>query len=152
MLKTQPILAELERLRQQWEKSVAQEMEKKNKIYLKALEKLQKKFTGANNLAAAVAVNDEIKMVRLLKPEQQRKSPLDGIWEGRGLLRIFNGDAMLDIDGSRYKCTFDGEDVTIYFSSRKGHCEKYTFNPDKPDFMEGVNALGNKVTLERVKW
>ena len=50
--------AELERLRHLWEQSVAKEVDEKNKIYLKSLEKLQKKFTGANNLAAAVAVND----------------------------------------------------------------------------------------------
>lgn len=77
--------AELERLRHLWEQSVAKEVDEKNKIYLKSLAKLQKKFMEAKNLAAAVAVDNEIKMVRLLKPEQKgtpqkRTSPLDGAW------------------------------------------------------------------------
>ena len=71
--------AELERLRHLWEQSVAKEVDEKNKIYLKSLEKLQKKFTVANNLAAAVAVNDEMQKVKAIKP-LEKASPFDGMW------------------------------------------------------------------------
>jgi hypothetical protein len=72
-------------------------------VYLKSLEKLQKKFTEANNLAAAVAVNHEIKMVRVLKPEQQRKSPVEGAWimhaNGGAKLCVIDEDKAVDSNG-----------------------------------------------------
>ena len=145
--------AELERLRQQWEKSVATEVEKKNKIYLKALEKLQKKFTGANNLAAAVAVNDEIKMVRLLKPEQQRKSPLDGVWYSyigtKKWMKVINGDRLVDENGiTKYTV----ENGIFKAQHEMGWWWKLKINSDNPDVMEGVDKGGNKNKWVRVKW
>ena len=169
--------AELVKLRKTWENSQAEAKKKaeeiyrsKNtkasKLYYDELYELKDNFMGAKNLQGAIAVDAEIKklvethrkmVVKVAEP-QEKASPVDGIWICKvqgfktSCLRILNGDAMLDIDGSRYKCTFEGRDVTVYFSSREGHCEKYKFNPDKPDLMEGVNAIGHKVTLERVKW
>ena len=105
--------AELERLRQQWEQSVAQEMEKKNKIYLKALEKLQKKFTGANNLAAAVAVNEEMQKVKAMKPQENLFNPPNGEWKAlynSGNTRIYS------IKGNKItvvKSSFGGAGKTV---------------------------------------
>ena len=169
--------AELVKLRNSWENSVAggqarakalylDETNKANRLYHVELKQMKDNFMEAKNLQGAIAVDAEIKklvethrkmVVKVAEP-QEKASPVDGIWICKvqgfktSCLRILNGDAMLDIDGSRYKCTFEGRDVTVYFSSREGHCEKYKFNPDKPDLMEGVNAIGHKVTLERVKW
>ena len=140
--------AELERLRQQWEKSVAQEFDKKNKVYLKSLEKLQKKFMEAKNLAAAVAVDNEIKMVRVLKPEQQRKSPVEGAWimtfHGRNYMKVFLGDVVISGDGSRIKWTI--KDNTIVAG-----VDTMEFNPDNPNSMDGINRAGSKLTFTRLK-
>ena len=80
-----PILAddepfELTNLRKAWAKSVAEDVNKKNKIYLKELEKLQKKFTGANKLTSANAINDEMQMVRAMNPQEHLISPPHGKW------------------------------------------------------------------------
>jgi hypothetical protein len=140
--------AELERLRHLWEQSVAKEFDKKNKVYLKSLEKLQKKFTEANNLAAAVAVNHEIKMVRLLKPEQQRKSPVEGAWimtyHGRNYMRVFLGDVLIGRNGERTKWTIKDNTIVAGYDTME-------FNPDNPNRMEGVNKAGSKLTFTRVK-
>ena len=158
--------AELVKLRATYDKSLRGEFQKVGKLYHGRLVELKKSYMEAQNLEGAVAVDAEIKKLRethgkmvVKVPEAEEKaSPVDGIWICKvqgfktSCLRILNGDTMLDIDGSRYKCTFEGRDVTVYFSSREGHCENYKFNPDKPDLMEGVNAKGHKVTLERVKW
>ena len=145
--------AELERLRHLWEQSVAKEFDKKNKVYLKSLEKLQKKFTEANNLAAAVAVNHEIKMVRLLKPEQQRNSPLDGVWRiylSHGVyMKTIKGNRMVDKAGIS-KCTVINDVVKM--QREDGYWWESKINPDNPDVMEGVDKDGSKTKWERVKW
>ena len=99
---------ELTNLRKAWEKSVAQEMEKKNKIYLKALEKLQKKFTGANNLAAAVAVNEEMQKVKAMKPQENLFNPPNGEWKV-----IYNS-------GATRTYSIKGNKITVVKSSFRG--------------------------------
>jgi hypothetical protein len=147
--------AELERLRHFWEQSVAQEMERKNNVYLKALEKLQKKFTVANNLAAAVAVNDEIKMVKLLKPEQKgtsqkRVSPLDGAWvETPGnYLKAIKGDKMVSQDCHVAVCSIKNNVLTM----RDGNnVWIMNIDPDNPDVMVGM-VHGRECKWTRPKW
>ena len=100
--------AELERLRHLWEQSVAKEVDEKNKIYLKSLEKLQKKFTGANNLAAAVAVNDEMQKVKAIKPQENLFNPPNGEWKV-----IYN-------NGARRTYLIKGNEITVVNSSIRG--------------------------------
>ena len=149
--------AELERLRHLWEQSVAKEVAEKNKVYLKSLVKLQKKFMEAKNLAAAVAVDNEIKMVRLLKPEQQRKSLLDGVWiassvNGGGIRPIFSGKMVNYWKGRKFMSTCSIKAGVVEIKQDNGFWWKLKINPDNSDIMEGVNKGGSKVTFKRLKW
>jgi hypothetical protein len=149
--------AELERLRHQWEQSVAKDVDDKNKIYLKALEKLQKKFMEAKNLAAAVAVDNEIKMVRVLKPTQQRKSFLDGVWiassvNGVRIRPIFSGKMVNYWKGRKFMSTCSIKAGVVEIKQDDGWWWKLKINPDNSDIMEGVNKGGSKVTFKRFKW
>jgi hypothetical protein len=147
--------AELERLRHLWEQSVAKEIDEKNKIYLKSLEKLQKKFMEAKNLAAAVAVDNEIKMVRVLKPEQQRKSPLEGEWmlkdDGKRVLYAFKGNKLVCTDRGITKWTLRNGVVEVIWSNHDWWW-KLKVEPDRLDILTGVSKSGNEFILERVKW
>ena len=145
--------AELERLRHLWEQSVAKEVDEKNKIYLKSLEKLQKKFTVANNLAAAVAVNDEMQKVKAIKP-LEKASPFDGMWlqkyKGFTHLKVIQGAHFADETNQTGTCSVKGGILTIV---RADGCKwKLIIDRKNPDVMEGVNISGSKVRWERIKF
>jgi hypothetical protein len=147
--------AELERLRHLWEQSVAKEVDEKNKIYLKSLEKLQKKFMEAKNLAAAVAVDNEIKMVRVLKPAQQRKSLLDGVWiangKGKNYTFVFNGGRMIDHEGLLATVKYEKGLITVDWDNAPWK-HKIKPSPDDPNVMTGTNTYNTMFKYTRVSW
>ena len=169
--------AELVKLRKTWENSVAgvqaradtlyrEEMNKANKLYHEELKQMKDNFMAAKNLQGAIAVDAEIKKLitehgkqkfvasKKVQVAEKKASPLDGAWVvtcgGRKYLKLFHGAVLVDINGSRYKCTFEGKEVTVHYN--RGHWDKIKINPGNPDLMDGVNRNGHKVTFERLKW
>jgi glucan phosphorylase len=144
--------AELERLRHLWEKSISKEFDEKNKVYLKSLEKLQKKFTKANNLTAAVAVNAEMKKVEAIEPKQNLSS-IDGAWfeivNGKRYLKVIKGNYFVDETSRIGKCSVKNGILTIV--RLDGANWELTLDPKNPDIMQAQSGSRSS-RWERVQW
>jgi hypothetical protein len=144
--------AELERLRHLWEKSISKEFDEKNKVYLKSLEKLQKKFTKANNLTAAVAVNAEMKKVEAIEPKQNLSS-IDGAWfeivNGKRYLKVIKGNYFVDETSRIGKCSVKNGILTIV--RLDGANWELTLDPKNPDIMPAQSGSRSS-RWERVQW
>ena len=159
--------AELVKLRNSWENSVAggqarakalylDETNKANRLYHVELKQMKDNFMEAKNLQGAIAVDAEIKklvethrkmVVKVAEP-QEKASPVEGAWimtfYGRNYMKVFLGDVVISGDGSRIKWTI--KDNTIVAG-----VDTMEFNPDNPNRMEGVNKAGSKLTFTRLK-
>ena len=148
--------AELERLRHLWEQSVAKEVDEKNKVYLKSLEKLQKKFTGANNLAAAVAVNDEMQKVKAMKPQENLFNPPNGEWKvvyNNGQTRTYSikGNKITELKSS-YRGVGERVELTRYaqgWLAKFSHVTEYMFLIDDKIYIHhwGVDGGNYKTAV-----
>lgn len=159
-----PVLAdeepnELRKLRQALEKSVAKEVERMNKIYLKELEEMKKNFMEKENLPGALAVDREIKAMLSQEP-WKRSSLLDGVWVernshpkyGPAIRPIRDGKMVNYWQGSKLMSTCTIKAGVVEIKQDDGWWWKLKIAPNNPDIMEGTNKSGHKVTFTRLKW
>jgi antitoxin component YwqK of YwqJK toxin-antitoxin module len=145
------------------EERLAKEVEEKDKIYVKTLEKLQKKFIGDKNIDAASAIEWEIDWVRHQKRHQKRRydhirvQQTNGLWiesshDGGIYLHKFNGDNMCSWVGGRvYISECSGWAGVIKIRQGIRAWWKLKRNSDDPDTMEGIRKDGVKTTFTRIK-
>ena len=145
------------------EERLAKEVEEKDKIYVKTLEKLQKKFIGDKNIDAASAIEREIDWVRHQKRHQKRRydhirvPQTNGLWiesshDGGIYLHKFYGDNMLSWVGGRvYRSEISYPPFVTYIRQGIRAWWKLERNSYDPDTMEGIRKDGVKTTFTRIK-
>ena len=164
--------AELVKLRNSWENSVAggqarakalylDETNKANRLYHVELKQMKDNFMEAKNLQGAIAVDAEIKklvethgkmVVKVAEPVGEA-SPLDGVWRqyigSKKWTKTIKGDRMVDETGIS---TYTVKNGVVKIHREDGYWWELKINPDNPDVMEGTAKGGTKTKWVRVKW
>lgn len=121
-----------------------------NQLYANELEKLQKLALKNGSLEAANAIEKEIAAV----VPNPFKASLEGKWtvrfnnDGATQPREFKGQNMYDQNGMSYPWWQEGNVIMIKWG--KTDTDKITYDPSRPDILEGVNSRGVKVSYKRV--
>ena len=158
--------AELVKLRNSWENSVAggqarakalylDETNKANRLYHVELKQMKDNFMEAKNLQGAIAVDAEIKKLVELhgKHKLETPSPLDGVWTvttDKVYIKLFKDDKVLIEKGVILNITKKGG--AYYVNWANGHWHKLTPKQGDPDVMDCLSKNGKKYTYVRLKW